>query len=602
MTDLNVTEIGIETLIDLAALEARGSARRTPEEALHLVRNDVLDSDENAEEALFEFMHGAVGDEEGIENFEKVYTARDGKPAFRINGFGTMRNGRTLVLAVADFKNVTDVVELKTEDRKRLLNLALRYATIIEENAHHQFPKGGTDREIADRVQAAYEKCDSLRIIVMTDLHVTKSVVSSGRKEFYGRSFTAAFWGPTQYSEAVSPDGTGANINYDLTEMLDGNAVLPFIKEKTSDKNIETFAVFLPGSILADIYATYGQRAMEANIRAFLGSRKKVNADIAKSLDGDPGMFVARNNGITLLASSVDIETVDGVRGIKSINGLQIVNGGQTTASLFFASRKAKQLATVMCKIVVGTSELRPNMTKEVSKSSNSQNAINEVDLTANDAGNVEFERLSRSLSITGKQWYYERIRCQFDSEKLQRRADKTDLARFLRRYDISRKITKTDVATVTTLWDGLPHFVTAGAQSNFTRWHKRTGGLPTTVDGDFFKRIVASVIIFRAARNLVKTMFKDHRQAIVNYTLALIAKDLNSKEFFDRIWAAQAIPDELATRIRDLSEWVNIELRAVSGDRAPAAISRMEKTWVAIEKSYLEAMPERSPSLSVAA
>lgn len=564
---------------NLADVSDLAVARRTPQEALSLVRNEVLSSEENPDSALFEFMSGAVADEEGIDQFEKVYSARTGKLAFRINGYGTLHDGKTLALAVSSFEDVNTVEELDRAGQKHLINLVGQYLAVIASGRYKEFPEGSEDRDIAEKVRKLFDACDSVRFIIMTDRHITKNVMSSGRKTQFERSMSVAFWGPMQYADAVSPDGTGENVDYVLSDILPDRGVLPFLETKTSDDEITTFVVSLPGYVLSDIYSTYGQKALEANVRGYLG-KKGVNREISKTLETDPGMFHALNNGITLLASEVTKEIRGDMVGISAIKGLQIVNGGQTTAAMFFGSAAAKQKASVYCKIVVGESEGQPGFIKRVSTTSNSQSAIKKTDLTANELGNIEFERLSRSISVRGRQWYYERIRCQFENEKRLRTNDAVDLDRFMRRFDASRKITKTDVASVISLWDGYPHYVTAGAESNFTRWHKRTGGLPESIDESFFRKIVASIIVWRETSLITKPIFKDYNQAIVNYTVALIARHANTPEFFDAVWNAQGVSAELADKIKDLAVRVNSELREIAGDRAPSATSRMVATW----------------------
>ncbi|MCZ7861095.1 AIPR family protein [Agrobacterium salinitolerans] len=580
VTNLAEIEDAASVFPDLVDISEKVLARRTPEEALQLVRNEVLASEESHDSALFDFMCGAVADDEGIDTFERVYTCRGGKNAFRINGYGSIHEGKTLALAVSSFEDVAHISPLGVPEQKSLINLAANYLAIIRDGRYKDFPEGGGDREIAEKVRQMFDKCDSVRFIVMTDRHVLRSAGSSGRKHQFEKKLTFSFWGPMQYADAVSPDGTGQDVDYVLSNILPDDGVLPFSEVPTSDKKITTYLVALPGYVLADIYGTYGQKAYEANVRSFLGGGKGVNKEIAQTLEREPGMFHIYNNGITLRATAVTKEMRNGVLGLNSMKGLQIVNGGQTTATMFFASAKAKAESVVMCKIVVGESESKPDLTKEVSKSSNSQNSVKKADLTANDIGNIEFERLSRSISIRGRQWYYERIRCQFDNEKRLRAGDKVDLDRFLRRFDTGRKITKTDVASVLSLWEGFPHYVTSGAESNFTRWHRRTGGLPGNVNEALFRKVVASIIIWREASLLVKSMFKDYRQAIVNYTIALIAMKANSQEFFDAVWQAQGISPEFAGVIRELAEVVNSELRDIAGDRAPSATSRMISTW----------------------
>src|SRR5690606_20524912 len=97
--------------------------------------------------------------------------------------------------------------------------------------------------------------------------------------------------------------------------------------------------------VLADIYEKYGTRLLELNVRAFLGlrGRKSVNAGLRATIRDLPHRFLAYNNGIVATVDDLDVfELGGGLYGIAALRGLQIVNGGQTTASLHRARRQDK--------------------------------------------------------------------------------------------------------------------------------------------------------------------------------------------------------------------------------------------------------------------
>ena len=51
-------------------------------------------------------------------------------------------------------------------------------------------------------------------------------------------------------------------------------------------------------------------------------------------------MFLAYNNGIAATADHIELDRTGHY--IKSISNLQIVNGGQTTASIYYTAKKDK--------------------------------------------------------------------------------------------------------------------------------------------------------------------------------------------------------------------------------------------------------------------
>ncbi len=146
-------------------------------------------------------------------------------------------------------------------------------------------------------------------------------------------------------------------------------------------------------------------------------------------------MFVAYNNGISSVARSGDIEkSAEGINlfTIKGLDGWQIVNGGQTTASIHRAYLEGIDLSEVYIQTkltilkVSSKNEderikLEDKMVAKISEFANTQNKINKSDLLANTRFMSEIEMFSRSTWIpvhdgrkAGEKWYFERTRGQY--------------------------------------------------------------------------------------------------------------------------------------------------------------------------------------------
>ena len=102
----------------------------------------------------------------------------------------------------------------------------------------------------------------------------------------------------------------------------------------------------MPGKTLANIYEKWGNRLLEKNVRVFLQAKGSVNKGIRNTIDDDPSMFFAYNNGITATADDIKVEDLPRGRAITQIKNLQIVNGGQTTASIYSAYKNKKDVPT----------------------------------------------------------------------------------------------------------------------------------------------------------------------------------------------------------------------------------------------------------------
>lgn len=101
----------------------------------------------------------------------------------------------------------------------------------------------------------------------------------------------------------------------------------------------------IPGNILVEMYRQHGPRLLERNVRSFLQLKGKVNQGIRKTIIDEPQMFLAFNNGLSVTATGLHIEDhSDGTAKLVSADDFQIVNGGQTTGSIFRAWRKDRHL------------------------------------------------------------------------------------------------------------------------------------------------------------------------------------------------------------------------------------------------------------------
>jgi hypothetical protein len=97
-------------------------------------------------------------------------------------------------------------------------------------------------------------------------------------------------------------------------------------------------------------------------------------------------MFFAYNNGITATAEKVTLKESRGGLLITELKNLQIVNGGQTTASIHAASRRKDidlSSVFVQMKLSVVEPEKALLVVPKISEYANSQNRVNEADLCA---------------------------------------------------------------------------------------------------------------------------------------------------------------------------------------------------------------------------
>ena len=143
--------------------------------------------------------------------------------------------------------------------------------------------------------------------------------------------------------------------------------------------------------MLVDIYDKYGSRLLERNVRSFLSTKVAVNKNIRTTILQQPERFFAYNNGISATAMDVQLEHSDSGMFIISAKDFQIINGGQTTASLSSARYNFKGRADlspifVQMKLTVINQTLKEEVATEliqnISRSSNSQNKVSDADFS----------------------------------------------------------------------------------------------------------------------------------------------------------------------------------------------------------------------------
>jgi hypothetical protein len=323
-----------------------------------------------------------------------------------------------------------------------------------------------------------------------------------------------------------------------------------------------------------------------------------VNQGIRKTILEQPGRFLAYNNGISATAESVRlVELPNGGHGIGWIRNLQIVNGGQTTASIHQAVKKDGADITnvfVQVKLSVIPPDQLSEMVPLISRYANSQNKVSDADFSANDPFHVRVEALSRTIWApaadgTQKQtrWFYERARGQYLDEKGRANtpAKKKD---FLATHPTHQKFTKTDLAKYANTWDQLPHLVSLGAQKNFLEFTLRqsVNGKTTEFTVTDFHYLIAQAVLFKEAERLVQQLdFGGYRANIVTYTLAYLSWKTNKRIDLGRIWREQGITSALSSAIEDVAKEVHQIIVEPPGGKNVTEWCKKEGCWDAVRK-----------------
>jgi len=547
------------------------------EEFFHDFRQELLAGAEaNSTYQLESFMDAVSGEliETGfVEGFEHChYRAARG---MRVDGYWFNDEG-VLDLFIADFECRRELDTLTRTEAdatfKRVMNF-FDAAVLGDLEPDVTTPEYGLVQQIQDR----RNQLRQVNFFLASERTLSERLQSLPDNEISGLRCSYHIWDMSRLQRQRSSRGQKEPLNIDLIELFgEGISCLP---ANLGSGSHPSFLIVMPATILAALYDRFSARLLEQNVRTFLQARAQVNKGIRATILNEPNMFFAYNNGITATAQKVETRsTLNGLQIIR-MTDLQIVNGGQTTASLFHTQRRDKaDLSTifVQMKLSVIDSEESEMIVPRISEYANTQNRVNAADFFSNHPFHVRMAEFSRRIWAPPQQgaqretkWFYERARGQYVDA--QSKFTIAEQKRFKAEYPKPQMFTKTDLAKFENVWDDHPKWVNLGSQKNFARYAERIGKeWETSSDGFnelYFRRVVARGILFRATEKLVSTQpwyNGGYRANIVAYTLSVlgeIARRRKAMFDFQRVWNTQDIEEVCASTLKIISREVNADI-----------------------------------------
>ena len=550
---------------------------QTLEDFFHDFRQETLaDAEASSTYQLEAFMEAVSTEliETGfIEGFEHChYRAPRG---MRVDGYWFNDEG-ALDIFVADFDCRRELETLTRTDVdaafKRVVNFfeASLQGTLEPDVTT---PEYGLVRQIGDR----------RAMLRQVNFYLASERVLSDRFQGFpdgevgGIRATHHIWDMARFQRQRSSRGHKEPLDIDFVGMF-GNGI-PCLPANLGSDSYQSYLIVMPAPILAALYDRYSARLLEQNVRTFLQARAQVNKGIRSTILNEPQMFFAYNNGITATAQEVETRMTDSGLQIVRMTDLQIVNGGQTTASLFHTQRRDKADLSgifVQMKLSVIDSEQSEMVVPRISEYANTQNRVNAADFFSNHPFHVRMAEFSRRIWAPAAQgaqretkWFYERARGQYVDA--QSKLTPGEQKRFRAEYPKPQMFTKTDLAKFENVFDDHPRWVNLGSQKNFARYALRIGKeWEKSSDGFnefYFKRAIARGILFRSIEKLVSAQpwyNGGYRANIVAYTLSMLGEITKRRKAaidYQRIWAAQAVDDVLSEALVAIATAVNEDI-----------------------------------------
>ena len=547
---------------------------------------------ESFREEVFVTRMGYILDEYGETDTVINSSYQNKNHGIKVDGYSHDEEMNSFILIISLFfdepgissQNVTNT--MVSREMNRVTNFFKKSLSGL----HKTLDIGAESYDLAKLIYDSKADISGVKFLLITDGVAPKN--PSEKEEIDGIEITRAVWDIERTFNFIKT-GTKETISIDFTEYCKGP--LEFTVLDNSESLYTTYLGFIPGQALADMYNKWGIKMLDMNVRVFLSARGNINKGIRHTITDDPEMFCAYNNGINVF--SKDIELNEKGTGIVKANDFQIINGGQTVASLFHTQKKHKadlsKIHVQMKLTVVKDEEHIEKMVPLISKYSNTQNKVQLTDLFANQKPHPEIQLISHNTlapdpSGGSKQtyWIYERARGGFEEFKNL----SANTSAQSRKFNILRpKHQKFDKIKLAKVWNSylmLPHIVCYGGQKNFA--HFNVWLSDQEVDfSDFFRETVSLLILWNKTEILFrKNNLQAYRHAVVAYTLSWLFYKTDSKIDLQKIWEKQDAAETIFDDLERMLIIVNENIRDT--DENPSMYARKEECWKNLIKKDL--------------
>ncbi len=371
--------------------------------------------------------------------------------------------------------------------------------------------------------------------------------------------------------------------------------------QAANETKFESYLCVLRADVLFDLYLHYSSRLLEKNVRSFL-QFVGANKGLRETIRNEPEKFIAYNNGLTITATHAQKFTRKKLLYIESLEDFQIVNGGQTTASIYFAKKDGLDISKV--KVMAKINVMKKSSDKEldelissVSKYSNTQSRVSNVDLRSRNPQLVKLKTLSNSVvTPSGMKWFFERAKGEFNTSM--RIAGKNKI-RIKKEFPPERRFSKELLGKYYSAWGEVPYLVKKGGEKIFRHFIEELSPDGDTsenieIDRQFYEDLIAKIILFRRMEKIYgqgKSSMGQLRSAVIPYTLSTLfihtdGHKNGGKFDMGRIWKNEGLEDDLTEYLRELLLLTNNLIKKYSLSDDYGEYSKKPELWSSIRNS----------------
>lgn len=552
------------------------------------------------EEVFTEYLANILVEFGEVEDAEICFFEQDtGKGKLRINGYSinSTTNKVTLITSLYQSESLSSVAKSAVQ---QAVQRAVRLFETVSHNTEYYKEMEPATRayDMMQHLSTVSDSTKDLSIIVLTN-GIVAQVPDEIKLPKVSCQIRWSVWDCVRLSRCMASEKTYETIKIKLDDLL--TEPLPCLKMPHTDGDYDAYLAIFPGELLFNLYEEYSTKLLELNVRSFLQARGKVNRGIRDTIRNEPTRFMAYNNGISATAEKIITrKNSQGELEISEFEGFQVVNGGQTMASIHRA-RKDDQAdlsrVFVQAKITIIKPEHINELVPLVSRFANTQNKINEADFSANNPFHIEIERLSERVWCLGEQsrWFYERARGQYQVARNRMGTTPARKRQFDKNTPSSQKFDKTDLTKYFNTWAQLPHIVSRGAQKNFVHFmaNLKKHDDSWRPNEQYYKDLISSAIVFKKAESIARQhKFPAYRANAITYTIALLCYRTIGRINIGKIWENQEVSTKLGDTLYDWMPVVYDEIVESAKDRNVTEWCKKEECWRSMQTLEIE-IPE---------
>ena len=527
----------------------------------------------------------------------------------RIDGYSWNELEKTLSGIVVHYDGDDEVATLTKTEITKLSNRVEKFMSRLGDESFLDTLEESTDRVVADDMAHYLDQAIKYRVVIISDSILSSLVKKIDIETIAGIPAVAEVWDLNRIKILDTSGSENEPFTADFESICGGLDALP---ANVNQEGASSYLCVMPGSVLSKLYDEYGQRLLEANVRTFLDFRSSVNNGIRRGLLTEPENFFSYNNGLTCTGTAIEKENDGGSIKIKSIENLQIVNGGQTTASIYFSPREKggisghnyrdidlSKVFVQMKLTIISDESIQDVLKSKISQFANTQNSIQKSDLVSNHPFHLNLEKLALSVPMPAGQtgfttkWFYERARGQYGTK--QRALVGAAKRAFELEYPKDQKFSKPEMAKYENTWRMKPYEVKKGNEANL----KLLGEvIVEEFDKDesqfkhsWYKDLVSKIILFRKSDEAIgkADWYKEDRglkAETVTYTIAYLRHALITQGLdlnLTRIFNNQGLSNSLKGLIVDLARQIRAKIMDPDfrdGVSNPSEFCKSKRGW----------------------